>query len=381
MIHKKLWRCALVAALTWAACSAGATDGVEPRQLLIGQSIALQGGRNDYAAAVMDGVRAYLEKTNTEGGVHGRQIALRTLDDDNSGPQAEANARRLVQQDKVFLLFGSIEGGPSSGVLQAASELKVPFIGPMAGTPTLREPFQPMVFPVRAEHKDEFRAILEMARGTGVRRVGFMRTDSEVGLLHLRNVKALCHTLGMEFVADLPFQSNLSDARIAAMAQTLAQSQTQLVLNHGSIGAYEKLIRQARAQGLRVTFSAVNSGSTELARHLGELAHGMVMSQVLPSPFERRTPIAREYQDDFARRLPGKPFSYGSLEGYLSAKALVEALRLAGPQPTREGLVGAIESAGSLNLSGLRNSYGATRHQGMSLVELAIVTRDGKFLH
>ena len=143
-----------------------AADGVSPRQLLIGQNITLQGGKNDYGMAVQDGIQSYLAAINTRGGVNGRQIVLKTLDDDNKGNLAEANARQLVEQDKVFILFGSIEGGPSTAVMKAAVDLKVPFFGPVAGSPTLRRPHQPLVFPVSGAHREEVRALLLMAKAS-----------------------------------------------------------------------------------------------------------------------------------------------------------------------------------------------------------------------
>ena len=369
--------CALLAWAGWLH----AAEGVTAQQVLVGQSITLQGGKNAYGAAVMDGVRTYLDKINAQGGVHGRQVALRTLDDDSQAAKAEANARQLVEKDQVFVLFGSVEGGPSTAVMRVAVSHKVPIIGPMAGSPSLRVPHQPMVFPVRAEHKEEFRVLLEYAKMTGIQRVGFMRADSDTGQQHLKNVQALCQQLGLQLTADLPFKSDESDAQIAALAQRLGSSNTQLVFNHGGIGVYEKLIRQARQQGVKVQFSAVNSGATQLAANLGPLAQGMVVAQVVPSPWERKTAIAREYQDDFKQRHPGKAFSYGSLEGYITAKALVAALRLAGPQPTRESLVTGIEKAGQLELSGLRNSYRPGQHLGMQLVDLSLVNPQGRFVH
>lgn len=371
----------LAGCLVLCAHWAGATDGVSPRQILIGQNITLQGGKNEYGKSVQDGIQTYLQAVNARGGVNGRQVVLQTLDDDNQSAKAEANARQLVTQDKVFILFGSIEGGPSTAVMKAAVDLNVPFFGPIAGSPTLRRPYQPLVFPVRAEHREEFRALLDYAKKTGSTRVAFVRSDSDTGLQHLENVKLLCRDLGMELVADLPFKSDVSDVQIGQMAQRIAATNAQVVINHGGAAMYERLIRQARTQGVRATFSGVNSGSTQLAKHLGELAHGMVFSQVVPSPWERKTGITREYQEEFTRSRPGQEFSYGSLEGYLTAKALVAALRLAGTDPTRDGFVRGLHSAGSIDLNGLRASYSAGLHTGMALVDLAIVSRDGKFRH
>jgi branched-chain amino acid transport system substrate-binding protein len=173
----RLFAGCLALTLSWAM----AADGVTKNQILIGQNITLQGGKNDYGVAVQEGIQTYLNAINGRGGVNGRQVVLKTLDDDNKGNLAEANARQLVEQDKVFILFGSIEGGPSTAVMKAAIDLKVPFFGPIAGSPTLRRPFQPLVFPVRAEHREEFRALLAYGKSIGATRVGFMRADSETG--------------------------------------------------------------------------------------------------------------------------------------------------------------------------------------------------------
>ncbi|MCC2674495.1 MAG: braC1 [Ramlibacter sp.] len=361
--------------------AAAPADGVTRTTLLIGQTITLQAGKNAYGVAVQDGIAAYLKVANEQGGVHGRQILLKTLDDDNSGTKAEANARDLVQKEKAFILFGSIEGGPSTAVMKAAVDLKVPFFGPMAGSPTLRRPHQPLVFPVRAEHRDEFKALLEHARSLGMTKAAFFRSDSETGLQHLENMRILCQQLKMELVADLPFKSGVGDAEITAMAQRIGASGAQVVLNHGGVGVYEQLIRKSRALGVKASFSAVNSGSAQLAEKLGDLAHGMVFAQVVPDPMQRKTDIAREYRDVFAKAHPGKAYSYGSLEGYLTAKALVAALKLAGPEPTRESFVQGLLKAGVVDVNGMRLKYQPGDYTGLTLVDLAIFTRDNRFMH
>ena len=360
---------------------AQAADGVQRNVLLIGQSITLQGGKNAYGTDVQDGIASYLKMVNDQGGVHGRQVVLKTLDDDNNAGKAESNARALIEQEKVFMLFGSIEGGPSTAVMKAAVDLRVPFFGPMAGSPTLRRPHQPLVFPVRSEHREEFRALLKHARSIGMTRAAFVRSDSETGLQHLENVRLLCKELNLELVADLPFKGSITEPEIDAMARRIGASGAQVVINHGGVGMYEQLIRKARAQDVKASFWAVNSGSAQLAGKLGELAHGMIFAQVVPNPMERKTEIAREYREVFAKYKPGKPFSYGSLEGYMTAKALVAALKMAGPEPTRDTFVQGLMKAGTIELNGLRAKYKAGDYTGLAMVDLAIYTRDGRFMH
>jgi ABC-type branched-subunit amino acid transport system substrate-binding protein len=367
--------------LVYGSFAAAAEVGISTSQILLGQSITLQSGKNDYGVAVQDGIAAYLSGVNGQGGINGRQVMVKTLDDNNSADQAKANAKQLVEQNKVFLLFGSIEGGPSLAVMSVANDFKVPFFGPMAGAPTLRRPYQDLVFPVRAEHRDEFKAMMAQSKRVGGTRVAFVRSDSENGMQHLENVKLLCKELGMDLVLDLPFKSDISDAQLDDMVARLAAAKPQLVFNHGDIGMYERLIRKARAAGLTTPFNAVNSGSAQLASHLGDLALGMIFSQVVPSPWERKTEVTREYQDALRRLKPGAEFSYGSLEGYITAKALVAALRLAGPNPTHSSFMQGLHAAGSLDINGLTAVYQKGDHAGLSLVDLSIVGKYGKFRH
>jgi branched-chain amino acid transport system substrate-binding protein len=243
----------------------------------------------------------------------------------------------------------------------------------------LRRPHQPYVFPVRAEHKEEFRALIQYARNIGLKRVAFFHADSEVGQQHLANVKLAAGELGAEFVLALPFKSDITDAQLDTFVQQLREQRAEMVLNHGSATIYERLIRKTRAAGLSTTFLAVNSGSTQLAGALGPVAQGMVFSQVVPNPWLRKTEIVREYQDTFARAQPGRAYSYGSLEGYVTAKALVQALRLAGPKPTRATLVKALQKA-DIDLGGMKLHYRPGDHAGSTFVDLALVTREGKFL-
>jgi branched-chain amino acid transport system substrate-binding protein len=362
-----------------AALPATADPGVTSNEIVVGQNITLQGGKNAYGVAAYRGAKLYIDEVNAAGGVHGRKIMLRTLDDDNQGAVAEANARKLVQ-DGAFVLFGSIEGGPSTAIATVARETRVPFFGPMAGSPALRRPHQPMVFPVRAEHREEFRALMTWGKSTGLKTVGFFHADSDTGREHLENINIIANALALQVVLPLPFKSDATDAQLDQMVQAIAQSRPDMVINHGSPGLYEKLIAKAKAAGLKTNFMAVNSGSSQIAKGLGPLAAGMMFAQVVPSPWERKREITREYQAASRRTDANAEFTYGGLEGFMTAKALVLALRAAGRDLTRDSLVRALES-GPFDLGGLSTRYRRGEHEGATFVDLSIVARDGRFLH
>ena len=370
---------ALAAGLICAAMVHAAEPGVSAAEIVIGQNITLQGGKNAYGMAALDGIKLHLDAVNAAGGVHGRKILLRTVDDDNKAAAAEANARKVVAEG-AFILFASQEGGPSTAVAKVAEELRVPFFGPMAGSPNLRRPHSPMVFPVRAEHRDEFRALMEWGQRTGLKTVGFFHSDSDVGRAHLENVKIAAAGLGMSVILALPFKGDTSEQMLDEMTGKIVAAPPELMFNHGSAGVYGKLIAKSRKTGVKTTFMAVNSGSTQLAADLGPLARGMVFSQVVPSPWERKHAISREFQAAMTKSRPGAALSYGGLEGYLTAKALVAALQATGKDLTRATFTNALERS-SFDLGGMTVRYSNKSHDGSSFVDLSMYSRDDRFIH
>jgi len=356
-----------------------AEPGVAEKSIVIGQSITLEQGKNTYGTAAARGAKLYIDRTNAEGGVHGRKLVLRVVDDENKADKAEANARQLIA-DGAFILFGSIEGGPSTAVAKVANELKVPFFGPMAGSPTLRRPHQPYVFPVRAEHREEFRALMTWGKSTGLKTVGMLRADTGVGQAHLENVSQIAGELGMQVALDLPFKGEVSDAQLDQMVKSISEKKPDMVFNHGSSNLYQRLVAKARTAGLRTTFMGVNSGSTQIAETLGPVAYGMVFAQVVPNPRDRKHAITREFQDTVRKaKLAEGEFSYGEIEGFITAKALVAALRANGPTLTRSSLIRTLESA-RFDLGGIDVRWAPGDHEGSRFVDLSIVGRNGRFI-
>jgi branched-chain amino acid transport system substrate-binding protein len=236
-----------------------------------------------------------------------------------------------------------------------------------------------MVFPVRAEHRDEFRALIGWGRRTGLTTLALMHSDTEVGREHLQNTRALAQELGAQVAYGLPFKGNVDDAGLQVLVDRLRREPVQFVFNHGSSGVYGRLIRMARASGVATTFMGINSGSSTLATSLGPIAHGMVFAQVMPNPWSRKSALVRDYQLALESAYPGRERSYASLEGFATAQALIAALRASGAQPTRASLVRALEAMDH-DLGGISLRWRPGDHAGSRFVDLAMVTRDGSFL-
>ncbi len=363
----RLWIAGLLAAL---ATSANADD------LLIGQTIALTGSNAEHGQAVVLGAKAYISRVNREGGVNGRMIALTTMDDGGDGKRAAENSLALIKQG-VLALFGGAEGGPCVASMKVATEQRVPLVACLAGSPELREPFNRYAFPVRAPHYNEFDSLIEIAQSLGFKRIGFIHAQGDTGRKHLANVTKLVSAHRVELAAAIPLESNPDHARIV---DAIAKANLDAVFNHGSYGLYMNVIKEAKKRGVRTQFLAINSGAQHLARGLGPDAPGLIFAQVVPFPWFSVTPIVKEYQTELRRTDPSAEPSFSSLEGFLSAKVLVEGLRRAGNKPTPETLVTGLEKLNDFDLGGMIVHFSPTSRKGSDFVEAVVVNGKGRFV-
>jgi len=362
--------------LAYAAATQTITDG----QITIGQTVALSGGVGEHGQALALGAQAYLQKVNRNGGVHGRKVTLLTVDDAGDSKRAEGNARKLVAERRVIALFSGAEGGPCVAATRVAAELHVPMVGCAGGSPELREPFNAFSFPVRAAHFDEFDKLVEYAAMFGRKRIGFIHADSETGRKHLANVRRLADRYGVDVVLAVPLPSGGDTLDAAKIAGEIAKADVEAVLNHGSYSQYAEIIRAAKKQGSRTQFLAVNSGAQQMVRLLDTDATGLIFAQVVPFPWFDATPVVHEYREALKALTPHAEPSFSSLEGFINAKVLVEALRRADRKLTRESLAVALESMRNYDVGGLMVTYATDSHQGSRFVDLVIVGTGGRFV-
>jgi branched-chain amino acid transport system substrate-binding protein len=183
----------------------------------------------------------------------------------------------------------------------------------------------------------------------------------------------------MTLTMPLPVKADITDAQIDDAVKAMGQIKPGLFIHNGPAKVFQKIVQKAKAAGVRTTFMGVNQGSYEIAKALGPLAQGIVFTQVVPSPWERKRELTRDYQDAARRASPTAEFSYGALEGYMTAKALVLALRAAGKQPTRASFIKGLEGA-KFDLGGLTMRFSSGDHEGSKFVDLSLVSRDARFI-
>lgn len=369
------WPIAIIGAMvSLIPCSAFA-QGVTADTILIGQSAALSGPAQELGKEMKAGAEAYFEAVNAAGGLNGRKIKLVTLDDGYEPDKAAANTRKLVTEDKVLALFGYVGTPTSNASLPIFTEAKVPFVGAFTGAQSLRDPFNRYVFNVRASYFDETEGIVAHLVQQGIKRIAVFYQNDAYGKAGLAGVERALKSRSLEVAATATVERNSVD--VTAATSALAKSKTEAVIMISAYKSCAAFIKSMRLSGALQQFWNVSFvGSKALANELGDEGRGVQISQVVPFPWSDVNPVVRDYQ----KRIGGPDkYSFTSLEGFIAAKVLVEGLKRAGKNPTRESLVDGLSSFGKLDVGGFFVNYTPTNHNGSSFIDLTIISRNGTF--
>jgi branched-chain amino acid transport system substrate-binding protein len=347
-----------------------------PGKIILGQSAAFTGPAAQLGIQFYQGAKLYFDRINAEGGVAGRQIEIRYLDDGYEPDRCIENTKKLIAED-VFALFGYI-GTPTSLVaLPLAIKEKIPFIAPFTGAMGLRDPFNKYAFHVRASYNDETGLIVKQLANLDLKKIAVFYQNDSYGKAGLDGVTLALNGLGLKPVALATVERN--SVEVSKAVSTLVAAGPDAVIQISAYKSCAAFIRGARKAGYAGTFYNVSFvGTQALADELGKDGAGVVVSQVVPSPYSASRPIAFEFSN--AAKAAGKNFqiNYSSLEGYIAAQLFVDGLRRAGPKPTRELLIGGLESLGNQSVGGFSVSFGPNDHVASSFVELSMLTGDGR---
>jgi ABC-type branched-subunit amino acid transport system substrate-binding protein len=380
-IIKRLGRLFLLVGLLGlsALAPAFADDGLTPTTLKLGMSSPFSGPNGAYGEALREGVLASFAQVNANGGVHGRKIELVSLDDGYETERTVANTRKLIEQEKVFALLAYYGSSPTTEAMKVFSAAKVPLVGTISGADSLRNPVNNYMFHLRASYADETEAIVDHLVGLGVTNIAVFYQNDGFGKSGLDGVTAALKRHKLTPSAAAAIERNALD--VTAAVQTIAKANPQAVVMvtlYKPTAAFVAALRQAGQTPQFVTLSPV--GADLLVKEMGpDSAHGISISQVMPYPWNDSVAIVKDYQKALAQYAKGKEATYYGLEGYINARLMVEALKRAGKDPSRDKLGSALEG-GPFELGGYRVSYSPTSHNGSRFVDLTIIGRNGRVL-
>ncbi|MDY7540572.1 ABC transporter substrate-binding protein [Undibacterium sp. RTI2.1] len=368
---------ALVSSTLGAGGLAYAEDGVSESTILLGQTVGLTGQIAGPVKEMNAGANAYFAYINKNGGVNGRKIEVRTLDDKFEPALAAGNAGTLIKTEHVFALFQSRGTPHTEALLPLLAENKIPLIAPSTGATLFHTPNNRYVFNVRAKYRDEVTRGVEQFNTVGIKEIGVLHVDDSFGndgLIGFNHAMAKYN-----LTPAIVFKYDRTKPDVAAVVATLNQSKAKALIIVGSATTTVDIIKAVRAQGNAVQIMTLsNNSSQSFVEALGKASAGIIVSQIMPAPNSTSTKLGQEFKEIAAPQ--GVNSSYASMEGFVGAKVMVEALRRAGRNLTRDSLIRALESMRRFDLGGVVLSYTDQNHSGSEFVELTIISKDGKFL-
>jgi len=273
-------------------------------------------------------------------------------------------------------------GTPTSvKIIPILEEARIPILGLSTGANALRDPFNRYIINVRASYYEETAAVIKQLAGDlSVREIAVFYQDDAYGLDGLEGTKIALEKYGLAPVATGTYLRGTTD--VEGALNDIISSHAEAVIMIGTYDPCAKFIKLARSKGFNPIFHNVSFvGADELARKLGKDGDGVIITQVVPPPDERiLLPAAEDYGRLLSKYYPEATPTFVGFEGFVNAKILVEVLRRAGRDLTREGFIDTVETLERYYVGiGAEVSFGPQDHQGLEQVYLTRI-KDGKVI-
>jgi ABC-type branched-subunit amino acid transport system substrate-binding protein len=366
------------AAVTIAGVASAQVPGVTSKSILLGQSAAFTGPAAQLGIQMNIGTKAYFDYVNGQGGVYGRKIELKTRDDKYEGNLCADNTKKFIQEDKVFALISYVGTPTTVAAMPIFTEAKVPLIGPFTGAEALRNPVNRYIFNVRASYYDETEKIVEQLVSTGNSKIAVFYQDDAYGQAGLKGVQIAMDKRGLKTVALGKVERNT--VKVQDAVKTINAAQPDGVIMISAYTSIAEFVREMKAAGSTTQFHNVSFvGSTALAAALKDAGYGVAISQVVPYPWGPEVAIVKEYQAILGKQ-GHTDYNFSSLEGFIVGKVMVEALRRAGKNLTRDRLIAALEGMNNVDLGDFVVNFSPASHSGSKSVDLTMIGHAGRFI-
>lgn len=357
-----------------------AETGIYPDKIVFAQTAVTKGSTSKLGLGMRDGILAAFKEANDKGGVNHRLLELNTQNDNYEPEQAVTNVKKFIQDNKIFAFIGGVGTPTSKSVEPLISEAKIPYIAPFTGAELLRNPFKKYIVNIRGSYFEETE---EMARyyvdTLHYKNIAILYQDDSFGRAGLEGITRALQKRGIALSAEATFRRNTLAVKQAVV--TISKKNPDVIV---MIGPYEPIaafVKTYKIMGQKPHFTTLSFVGTEaLAELLGADGKDIVVTEVMPFPFNEGSALVRAYQAALKKYDPELPVSYVSLEGYLAGKFTIQILEKLGDDITRENFIDQIYNVKEFMVDDVSMSFGADDNQGMKAVYMAKLTGNGKFI-
>ncbi|HEX9242661.1 MAG TPA: ABC transporter substrate-binding protein [Anaeromyxobacter sp.] len=374
----KTLRFLAAAALLAASAHAAAAD--KP-PLKIGALLAVTGGASFLGAPEARTLEMLVEELNAKGGVDGHPIQLVVKDTAGDPAKAVSFARQLMDEEKVFAIIGPATSGETMAVKPIVEEGKTLLLS-CAAAEVIVNPVTPHVFKVAPKDALAVEMIYRRMKKMGVKRIGFLSSNTGFGKAGKDQVEKLAPAHGIEIAVSEVYDKAATD--LTAEVTKLKAANVQAILNWSIEPAQSIVIKNVRQLGLAVPiFQSHGFANVQYAKAAGAAAEGVlfpasriVVADSLPETHPQKA-VVSSYKRAYEARYKEDVSTFGG-HAYDALTILARAVKEAGLDRDKvraalEGTKGFVGTAGVFNLS-------AADHNGLALDAFEMLTvKDGKF--
>jgi branched-chain amino acid transport system substrate-binding protein len=361
------------------ACTCLAQPAVAAEDIVLGNIASLS---NPFSKTnvtnLLLGYTVYFEQINGQGGVHGRKVRILNKDDGIVAERMMQLTEELAADPGVLALVGFLNTPGMLDMIKQGTlvQKKIALIAPIGSMNA------PNFYPLRAGYNDEVRKLLEEAVSTQKKRVALVYFNQTFGPGLYKFAEEAAKTVGANVVATAGFETAADkiEASVAETAERVSKAEPDAVIVMSSgpgVYAFTKKFRQTQSKYAQI-YTMSTSDASSFVKSAGlENASGVVISQAVPYPEHNALAVVRDYHKVMKQYAPDQPLTFYGLEGFMGAKIAVEALRRAGPNPTRQKVITALNTMTDFDLGGFLVSYSPAERSGSKTVDLTIIGKNG----
>jgi ABC-type branched-subunit amino acid transport system substrate-binding protein len=226
---------------------------------------------------------------------------------------------------------------PTNPSRPVAKDAGIPFIGPFTGAEALRNPYQPHIVNIRASYFQETEVMVErLTKDRGFSKIAIFYQDDAFGRAGLEGTQRALAKRNMKLAAEGTFERNTVAVKGALLEIRKAAPQAVIMIGpYKPCAEFIKLCRTLKMDPVLVNISFV--GSDALAKELGPTGAGVLVTQVVPFPFDTSLPLVAAYQKALKAAIPDGQPGFVSLEGYIVGRTVIAALGKIDGEPARNG--------------------------------------------
>jgi len=364
----------------WARTATAAEEALTARSVTLGCSIALTGPLGQAGVEQVAGMKAAFAELNQAGGVNGREIRLEVKDDAYVAARTLENVTQMLDAQSVFALISPLGTANTAAILPIIESKGIPTVGPVTGATSLRNPEARHVFFLRPTYREETQRLVKQVVDMGLKRIAVVYLDNPFGKEVLKDMSRVLDEIKVERAGEYALAVDGKNG--AELADKVAAERPGAVLLATTGTANTAFVQAFRpkAPGVPLAGLSVTVVSSELPK-LAANTRGLALVQVFPDATSQKSVVVRKFQSSMKATgaLPAYLASGSALEGWLNAQIMIEGLKNAGKEPTRERLRAGLAGIRSLSFGDFNIGFGnKAPYIGSDAIYLAIYADNGR---